>query len=264
MLADEFRSQAYFKALKKYINNHSIVLDVGSGTGFLSAISLHLGAKKVIAIEETNTANCIKPILNQLKFQKKIDVLVQNSIDYVDDADIIEEAQDAGTKLTNTLRELDSLVYTIIFIPSEDGSVTPTQEKYRKQTYDVCDRLSSELDKLLRLGGDSKEYEKAKVEYETFINTVQNKSIAEKEVRVDKITELYPEFEPLIETKENPHSNDQLIKLGNMLEMFMLRMSLEVDTIKESVTGLKDRIKRIEHITKLSLCKPLSLTGHTN
>ncbi|APJ04553.1 50S ribosomal protein L11 methyltransferase [Silvanigrella aquatica] len=67
MLADEFRSQAYFKALKKHINNNSIVLDVGSGTGFLSAISLHLGAKKVVAIEETNTANCIKPILNQLK-----------------------------------------------------------------------------------------------------------------------------------------------------------------------------------------------------
>jgi len=110
-----------------------------------------------------NARTNINFILNQLKFQKKIDVLVQNSIDYVDDADIIEEAQDAGTKLTNTLRELDSLVYTIIFIPSEDGSVTPTQEKYRKQTYDVCDRLSSELDKLLRLGGDSKEYEKAKV-----------------------------------------------------------------------------------------------------
>lgn len=110
-----------------------------------------------------NARTNINFILNQLKFQKKIDILVQNSIDYVDDVDIIDEAQDAGTKLTNTLRELDSLVYTIIFIPSEDGSVTPTQEKYRKQTYDVYDRLSSELDKLLRLGGNSKEFEKAKI-----------------------------------------------------------------------------------------------------
>ena len=84
-------------------------------------------------------------------------------VDYVDDVDVIDEAQDAGTKVTNTLRELDSLVYTIIFIPSEDGSVTPTQEKYRKQTYDVCDRLSNELDKLLLLGGNSKEFEKAQV-----------------------------------------------------------------------------------------------------
>lgn len=66
MLADKFRSEAYFTALKTHMNSNSIVLDVGSGTGFLSAIALHLGAKKVIAIEETKAANNIKPILNQL------------------------------------------------------------------------------------------------------------------------------------------------------------------------------------------------------
>jgi hypothetical protein len=66
MLADKFRSESYYEALKKQIHSNSIVLDVGSGTGFLSAISLHLGAKKVIAIEETRAANSIKPIFNQL------------------------------------------------------------------------------------------------------------------------------------------------------------------------------------------------------
>ncbi len=66
MLSDKFRSESYYAALKKLVHPNSIVLDVGSGTGFLSAISLHLGAKKVIAIEETRAANSIKPIFNQL------------------------------------------------------------------------------------------------------------------------------------------------------------------------------------------------------
>lgn len=68
MLADKFRSESYFNALKKQINPNSIVLDIGSGTGFLSGISLHLGAKKVIAIEETSAANNIKPIFQKLDF----------------------------------------------------------------------------------------------------------------------------------------------------------------------------------------------------
>ncbi len=138
---------------------------------YIEALSTIISAQEIIKpLKEfilnqgyDNARTNINFILNQLKFQKKIDILVQNSIDYVDDVDVIDEAQDAGTKLTNTLRELDSLVYTIIFIPSEDGSVTPTQEKYRKQSYDVYDRLSNELDKLLRLGGNSKEFEKAKI-----------------------------------------------------------------------------------------------------
>jgi len=138
---------------------------------YVEALATAISAKEILKplkefIENQGYDNArtnINFILNQLKFQKKIDILVQNSIDYVDDADVIDEAQDAGTKVTNTLREIDSLVYTIIFIPSEDGSVTPTQEKYRKQTYDVCDRLSNELDKLLLLGGNSKEFEKAQV-----------------------------------------------------------------------------------------------------
>lgn len=66
MLADTPRCDAYYKALCEKVTEKTIVLDVGSGSGLLSAISLHLKAKKVIAIEETNAAKYIQPILQNL------------------------------------------------------------------------------------------------------------------------------------------------------------------------------------------------------
>ncbi len=66
MIADQPRCEAYCNAIHKNITKDSVVLDVGSGAGFLSAISLRANAKKVIAIEETNAAKYIHPILNKL------------------------------------------------------------------------------------------------------------------------------------------------------------------------------------------------------
>jgi predicted RNA methylase len=52
MLHDRPRNQAYYDVLKTYIvPNHSVVLDIGSGSGILSLFAASLGAKKVTAIE---------------------------------------------------------------------------------------------------------------------------------------------------------------------------------------------------------------------
>ena len=60
-------------------------------------------------------------ILNQLQLQKRLTLLIQNSIDFCDDMDAIDQAQEAGNRLTNTLIQFDSTVYTCVFIPSDDG-----------------------------------------------------------------------------------------------------------------------------------------------
>jgi hypothetical protein len=60
-------------------------------------------------------------ILNQLQLQKRLTLLIQNSIDFCDDMDAIDQAQEAGNRLTNTLIQYDSTVYTCVFIPSDDG-----------------------------------------------------------------------------------------------------------------------------------------------
>jgi hypothetical protein len=65
-----------------------------------------------------------------------VTVLVQSSIDFGDDMDAIENAQEAAGKISNTAIQYDSTVYTCVFIPSDDGTVPPNAEKYRKQAVD--------------------------------------------------------------------------------------------------------------------------------
>jgi 16S rRNA G966 N2-methylase RsmD len=88
MLADNVRCQAYFLALQKEISCQSVVLDVGAGTGFLSAVALHLGAKRVIAVEETHAAETILPLLKKLKLptqSEKFTLHNTNSFDILGD-----------------------------------------------------------------------------------------------------------------------------------------------------------------------------------
>ncbi len=84
MLSDSARMLAYENALLKNVNENSIVADVGAGSGFLSAMALAAGAKKVIAIEETQIAQKIVPLLQELKLpiqKEKLTVLNKNSFD---------------------------------------------------------------------------------------------------------------------------------------------------------------------------------------
>lgn len=130
MLTDKYRSESYYSALKKHVNSKSIVLDIGSGTGFLSAISLQLGAKKVIAIEETSSANSIKPILNKLnllnEFNKftlhnmnSFDVQLPHDITVVVSELFGNDAFQEG--VLPTLREIGSRLFNknITYIPKK-------------------------------------------------------------------------------------------------------------------------------------------------
>jgi intergrase/recombinase len=96
----------------------------------------------------------IQYILDQLKLQKKVQMLLRNSIDFCDDSDVIEEAQEAANRLTNTAMQYDSSIYTCVFIPSEDGSIPPSAEKYRTEASNYYTLFLQDLEKLLKLGSD--------------------------------------------------------------------------------------------------------------
>eukprot|EP01037_Dinobryon_pediforme_P019358 gene19358-19768_t len=85
----------------------------------------------------------------QLQLQKRLTLLIQNSIDFCEDMDAIDAAQEAGNRLTNTLIQYDSTVYTCVFIPSDDGTVPPSAEKYRKQSKDFYKSFNNDLDVVL-------------------------------------------------------------------------------------------------------------------
>lgn len=85
MISDKARCNAYEKAIRQHTNSNSIVLDVGAGCGFLTAVAADAGAKKITSIEETQSAFFIAPILKKLgsveKIQHKITVENRNSFD---------------------------------------------------------------------------------------------------------------------------------------------------------------------------------------
>jgi protein arginine N-methyltransferase 1 len=55
MLVDEIRMSAYVNALKSAIYSESVVLDLGTGTGFFAILACKLGAKRVFAIEPSDS-----------------------------------------------------------------------------------------------------------------------------------------------------------------------------------------------------------------
>ena len=130
---------------------------------FINAIAFVLEAKEIVRpvknfIEGQNYDNArtnVAYIVNQLQLEKKMNLLVKSALEYADNVDeYIDSASETAQKLGNSVAQLDSTIYTIIFIPSEDGEVTPTQEKYRKQSYDFYAALNSDLDALLKLASD--------------------------------------------------------------------------------------------------------------
>ena len=130
-----------------------------SESAYISSIASVIEAREVLAPvlpyvknqAYDNARTNIKYCLNQLRLQKQLDTLVQNSIDFSEDADAIDAAQEASTRITNTATQLDSTIYTLIFIPSDDGLPPPSAEKYIKQSADEFADLNRDLDVMLKL-----------------------------------------------------------------------------------------------------------------
>lgn len=62
MVSDSVRVDAYAKALRKFVNPESVVLDIGTGFGFFAVLACRLGARKVIAIEPDNVIEIARQV----------------------------------------------------------------------------------------------------------------------------------------------------------------------------------------------------------
>jgi hypothetical protein len=113
----------------------------------------------------------IRYTLNQLQLEKVVEVLIQNSIDFCEDMDAIDAAQDVGSKLTNTLLQFDNTAYTCLFIPSDDGTVPQSAEKYRKEAIDFYNSVNKSIDIMLKVGNE-KQLAAAKVKATAAVKTL--------------------------------------------------------------------------------------------
>lgn len=111
---------------------------------YLDALATLITCKKVletvdqyIEVQAYDSARTnVNYLLNQLFLEKKVQMLIQQSLDFSEDSDAVDVAQEAGNRVSNTAIQLDSTLYTCVFIPSDDGTVPPAAEKYRKQCFD--------------------------------------------------------------------------------------------------------------------------------
>ncbi len=55
MMSDNVRVDAYLRAMRESITPNSVVLDLGSGPGFFALLACRLGARRVFAIEPSNS-----------------------------------------------------------------------------------------------------------------------------------------------------------------------------------------------------------------
>ena len=122
---------------------------------FIDALATLAEAKLIMEPTKRYVENAktnIKFILNQLQLDRKVSLLIRNSVDFTDDSDAIDAAGEAGNRLTNTAMQYDSTVYTCVFIPTVNGEIPPSAEKYRKQANDFYDQFNSDIDIMLKVG----------------------------------------------------------------------------------------------------------------
>ena len=83
MIADTVRMEAYESALRRLIDPHKIVLDIGTGTGVMALLACHYGAKKVYAVEPGDAVHLAKEIAAANGWSDKIVFYQQRSTDLV-------------------------------------------------------------------------------------------------------------------------------------------------------------------------------------
>lgn len=66
MLSDKPRCSAYQKAIGGAVGDHSVVVDVGAGTGLLSLYACKAGAREIHCIEETSSANILSGVIKNM------------------------------------------------------------------------------------------------------------------------------------------------------------------------------------------------------
>lgn len=151
-----------------------------AGAPFEEGLSYLLAAKKVldpvkkyITIGQFDPARSnIKYASIQLRLKKNMERTIQLALERDADVDKIDAAAEGTAVIDNTLSQLDSSVYTQIFIPSE-GELNPAAFKYRDQAFGFYNEVMTSIDNVLALASpeDIKAAEKlmAKVDLPPFL-----------------------------------------------------------------------------------------------
>lgn len=131
---------------------------------FITAFAYILASKKVLDPVKLYLDNAafdfgrtnINYVINQLSVAKYANVLLQGSMEFSENEDALEAAQEAGSEISNLMTQYDSSVYTLIFIPVDDttGKVSKKEQTFVKMCDNYRVKVEQALKKLLALGSE--------------------------------------------------------------------------------------------------------------
>jgi SAM-dependent methyltransferase len=125
MLQDGIRNEAYRRALVHAVKPGDVVLDLGAGTGILSVFAAQAGARKVYAVERTETAGLARKIVEANGFADRITVMQANveDIELTEKVDVIVSEWMGGFGVDENI--LAPLVMTRMRHLREGGTMVP-------------------------------------------------------------------------------------------------------------------------------------------
>ncbi len=145
MMADKGRMDPYVTALQSAVNNNSIVLDIGTGTGFFALLACKLGARHVYAIEPNDAVQVGRELAAANGFSDKITFIqdLSNKITLPEKANII--ISDMRGMLPLCTHHLPSIIdarrrhleHGGVLIPSQDNirvALTEAKDLYQRYT----------------------------------------------------------------------------------------------------------------------------------
>ena len=75
MIADEVRTDAYAEALRQSVNQETVVLDIGTGTGIFALLACRFGARRVYAVEPGDAIALARDIARANGYADRIDFI---------------------------------------------------------------------------------------------------------------------------------------------------------------------------------------------
>ena len=130
---------------------------------FIGSLATIITCKRILApvqrfVSSTNYdagRTNVNYMLNFLKVQKVGEMVVKAGLEFAENPDAIDVAVESSAQLSNTLIQLDSSIYTVIFIPGDDSSKPPpAAEKYIKMIDGYYKDSIGRFDSLLSLAGE--------------------------------------------------------------------------------------------------------------
>lgn len=91
LIADKVRTGAYPEALRATVRPDSVVLDIGTGTGFLALLACQFGARKVYAVEPADVIGLAREIAEANGYAERIEFIqdLSTNITLPEKADVI-------------------------------------------------------------------------------------------------------------------------------------------------------------------------------